>query len=90
MGLRLELSRWGSVPSQSCGEGGYFTREIASLRRGLGVEILLEIDAVDEWYRRVSGPGHPVFEPPQVRPWGLKDFRIIDPDGYYLHLTSRA
>jgi lactoylglutathione lyase len=69
---------------------GYFTREIASLRRGLGVEIVLEIDEVDEWYRHVSGSGHPVFEPPQDRPWGLKDFRIIDPDGYYLRLTSKA
>lgn len=31
-------------------EGGYFTEEIASLRRGLGVEIVLEVDDVDGWY----------------------------------------
>ncbi len=71
-------------------EGGYFAREIASLRRGLGVEIVLEIDDVDGWYRHVSGSGHPVFEPPQGRPWGLRDFRIVDPDGYYLRLTAKA
>ena len=71
-------------------EGGYFTREIASLRRGLGAEIVLEIDYVDEWYRRVSGCGYPVFEPPQDRPWGLRDFRVVDPDGYYLRLTAKA
>lgn len=71
-------------------EDGYFTREVASLRRGLGVEIVLEIDDVDEWYRLVSGSGHPVFEPLQERPWGLRDFRIVDPDGYYLRLTSKA
>ena len=29
-------------------EGGYFTRQIARLRRGLGVEIVLEVDDVDE------------------------------------------
>jgi len=71
-------------------EGEYFTREIASLQRGLGAEIVLEIDYVDEWYRRVSGCGYPVFEPPQDRPWGLRDFRIVDPDGYYLRLTAKA
>jgi lactoylglutathione lyase len=71
-------------------EGGYFTREIASLRRGLGAEIVLEIDEVDEWHRRVLGCGYPIFEPPQDRPWGLRDFRIVDPDGYYLRLTAKA
>ena len=70
-------------------EGGYFTRDIASPRRGLGVEIVLEVEDVDEWHRRVVDSGHPVFEPPQKRPWGLRDFRIVDPDGYYLRLTSR-
>lgn len=69
-------------------EGGYFTREIASLRRGLGAEIVLEIDEVDEWHRRVLGCGYPIFESPQDRPWGLRDFRIVDPDGYYLRLTA--
>ncbi len=69
-------------------EGGYFTREIASLRRGLGAEIVLEIDEVDEWHRRVLGCGYPIFELPQDRPWGLRDFRIVDPDGYYLRLTA--
>ncbi|MDQ3910464.1 MAG: VOC family protein [Actinomycetota bacterium] len=69
-------------------EGGYFTGEIASLRRGLGVEIVLEVEDVDGWYRRVSDSGYPVSEPLRERPWGLRDFRIVDPDGYYLRLTS--
>jgi lactoylglutathione lyase len=29
-----------------------------------------------------------VSEPMRERPWGSKDFRIVDPDGYYLRLTS--
>ncbi len=24
------------------------------------------------------------------RPWGLRDFRVVDPDGYYLRLTATA
>jgi predicted enzyme related to lactoylglutathione lyase len=70
--------------------GGYFTRGIASQRRGLGVEIVIEVDDLGAAHRHVLASGHPVFEPLQQRPWGLIDFRIVDPDGYYLRVTSRA
>jgi len=70
--------------------GGYFTRSIASQRRGLGVEIVMEVDNLDAAHQHVVASGHPVFEPPQQRPWGLRDFRIVDPDGYYLRVTSKA
>jgi lactoylglutathione lyase len=70
-------------------EGGYFGREIATLRRGLGVEIVLEVDDVDGCHERVAASsGHPILEPLRDRPWGLRDFRISDPDGYYLRVTS--
>ncbi|HSK82740.1 MAG TPA: VOC family protein [Rubrobacter sp.] len=70
--------------------GGYFTRCIASQRRGLSVEIVMEVDDLSAAHQRVLDSGHPVFEPPQQRPWGPWDFRIVDPDGYYLRVTSRA
>ena len=70
-------------------EGGYFGRDILAQRRGVGVEIVLEVDDVDGWRDRVAASGHPIFEPLQDRPWGLRDFRISDPDGYYLRITSR-
>jgi lactoylglutathione lyase len=40
-------------------EGGYFGREIATLRRGLGVEIVLEMDDVEGCHERVAASGHP-------------------------------
>ena len=70
-------------------EGHYLGREIATLRRGLGVEIVLEVDDVDGWRDRVAASGHPILEPLRDRPWGLRDFRISDPDGYYPRITSR-
>jgi lactoylglutathione lyase len=70
-------------------EGGYFGREIATLRRGLGVEIVIEVEDVEGWHERVADSGHPILEPLQERPWGLRDFRVSDPDGYYLRITSR-
>ena len=70
-------------------EGGYFGRDISAYRRGLGVEIVLEVDDVDGCHERVVDSGHPILEPLRDRPWGLRDFRVSDPDGYYLRITSR-
>jgi hypothetical protein len=38
----------------------------------------------------VIAMGWPLTEELQDRPWGLKDFRILDPAGYYLRITGRA
>jgi len=70
-------------------KGGYFGRDLSHHRRGLGVEIVLEVEDVDGWHDRVALSEYPILEPLQGRPWGLRDFRVSDPDGYYLRITSR-
>lgn len=69
---------------------GYFTRPRLAHERGLGVEIVLEVDDVSQAYDEVMASGYPILEPLQQRPWGLTDFRLADPDGYYLRITSRG
>ena len=59
--------------------------------RGGGVEIVVEVDDVDAAFARareaaVIHGGQ--IEPLAARPWGLTDFRLIDPDGYYIRVTS--
>ena len=71
-------------------EGGYFTRHISGHRRGLGVEIVLEVNDLDTYHARILASGYEIFEPLRERPWGLRDFRVVEPDGYYLRITSRA
>ncbi len=70
-------------------EHGYFTSRRLAQERGLGIEIVLEVDDVQADYRGVRASGHPITEELQERPWGLIDFRIVDPDGYYLRITAR-
>jgi lactoylglutathione lyase len=55
-----------------------------------GVEVVLEVDDVIAERDRVTAAGWPLAEDLQDRPWGLKDFRILDPAGYYLRITGRA
>ena len=47
------------------------------------------IDDIENYFAAVDGAGWPVLSPLTTRPWGLTDFRLADPDGYYLRLTSR-
>ena len=37
---------------------------------------------------RVRRSGYPLAAAMQDRPWGLRDFRVADPDGYYLRITT--
>lgn len=54
-----------------------------------GVEIVLETDDVTVERDRVVAMGWPLDADLEDRPWGLTDFRVLDPDGYYLRLTSQ-
>ena len=55
-----------------------------------GIELVLEVEDVDAERARVERAGWTVAEDLVDRPWGLRDFRVLDPDGHYLRITSRA
>ena len=57
-------------------------------RNGVGVEIVLEVADVDASYTAVIDAGWPVLGAVKQRPWGARDFRLLDPDGYYVRVTS--
>lgn len=59
-------------------------------RPPIGVEVVLEVDDVVAERDHVLGTGWPLEEDLVVRPWGLTDFRLLDPAGYYLRITSRS
>jgi lactoylglutathione lyase len=58
-------------------------------RKGIGTEIVLEVENLDAFYERVVKSGYGIREELAKRPWGLRDFRLVDPDGYYLRITER-
>lgn len=57
-------------------------------RAGLGIEIVLEVDDLDAAYAQVLTTEWPVAAPLAERPWGSRDFRVIDPNGYYLRVND--
>ena len=91
----MELSR-GQVtinlcPSHTLPDHHYFVRK--GLRTvsqpGLGVEIVLAVDDVEALYKHcvLSSP-NAICEGLVSQPWGLTDFRVVDPDGYYIRIQE--
>lgn len=53
-------------------------------------EIVIEVEDVRQRRNAYRALGVELVEDLTDRPWALTDFRLIDPDGYYLRFTSRA
>ncbi len=63
--------------------------EPASRNLPAGTEIVLEVDDLDAERARVAAAGWLASRDLQRQEWGLTDFRLSDPDGYYIRLTGR-
>ena len=66
----------------------YFTPHMGRSPRGTGVEVSVQVDDVDGLYAQVVAAGLNVVKPIQDRPWRARDFRVADPDGYFVRITS--
>lgn len=54
-----------------------------------GTEIVIEVDDIHACRDTAVAAGIALDSDLERRPWGLTDFRVSDPDGYYLRFTSR-
>lgn len=57
-------------------------------QRGLGVEFVLEVPDVQAVHAQATVHAEGVTALCE-QTWGLTDFRVTDPDGYYWRVTSR-
>lgn len=84
--VTLGLGPIAKLPARHPASG--FTQERLRRDRGAGAELVLEVDDVEAALARAQEAGHPLVEPLRRRPWGLRDFRLLDPDGYYWRVTA--
>jgi uncharacterized glyoxalase superfamily protein PhnB len=52
------------------------------------VEVVLVADNIRKAYDHVLASGWPISTPLTEQPWGITDFRIVDPDGIYVRVTA--
>lgn len=65
----------------------YFKNFPRNTPPGYGVEIILQIQDPESLYKTMKDDVS-VVSPYQQKPWGLYDFRVKDPYGFYLRITS--
>lgn len=79
----------GLQPAQALGRGVSDGDPAVFRSPPSGVELVLEVGDVEAYRARARASGYPVVADLEERPWGELDFRLRDPDGYYLRITSR-
>ncbi|MEJ5944507.1 VOC family protein [Pseudokineococcus basanitobsidens] len=62
--------------------------DVAPRRPPTGVELVLEVADLTAAHGQVVAAGWPLEEELTTRPWGLVDFRLLDPSGYYWRITT--
>lgn len=55
-----------------------------------GVEIVFEVDDLVAERDRIVGQEWKIEEDIKLQEWGLEDFRLVDPDGYYIRITTHS
>jgi lactoylglutathione lyase len=68
-------------------EQEYFKQFPKTTPRGYGVEIVVMVPGIEAYYEIHKNNAN-VVEPLKLQPWGMKDFRAVDPAGFYLRFTS--
>lgn len=65
----------------------YFKRFPKNTKKGFEVEIVIMVNDIESFYEKVKTFAN-VVEKLVEQPWGLKDFRIEDPFGFYLRFNE--
>jgi uncharacterized glyoxalase superfamily protein PhnB len=74
--------------SQKVYSHSYFGRFKKTTKCGYGVEIIIPVEHVERFYERVRKFAK-IVQPLQLKKWGHRDFRIVDPFGFYLRIRER-
>jgi len=65
----------------------YFKAFPRDTKRGYGVEIIIPTNDIQTFYERIREFAH-IVDALKVQSWGLRDFRLEDPFGYYIRFTE--
>jgi len=83
------LNFYGGINKVS--EHRFFAQFETKTPRGYGVEITLPVSNLEERFTNIQANlPDSIIEPITMRSWGKRDFRILDPFGYYLRFSENV
>jgi len=71
-------------------EHAWFKNFPKNTLRGYGVEITVPVENIDKLWEKVKNKlgSKQISQRLETKRWGKKDFRIIDPFGFYIRFTE--
>jgi len=78
-------------PTKYWSNGHPFSGKLTGSGQGLGIEIGIVVADLDKAYETAvtfKEKGFPISTGIVRRPWGVRDFRVLAPDGYYFRFTE--
>ena len=68
----------------------YFKKFSKETPRGYAVEVTLFVTSpIEDYYNNIKkNYSNSIVEKLVTRPWGIKDFRIVDPFGFYIRISE--
>jgi lactoylglutathione lyase len=73
------------------GPGHPFHGKVTGSGMGVGIEIGIVVADIEKAHAaavKFKDKGWPITTGIVMRPWGVRDFRVMTPDGYYLRFTE--
>jgi lactoylglutathione lyase len=77
-----------SVSSAQFGEQNPIRKDGAIAHRGAGVELVLSMPDLEEVHSGLRAANLPYLSEIVQQDWGLRDFRFVLPDGFYVRVTQ--
>ncbi|MFA1822925.1 VOC family protein [Virgibacillus oceani] len=71
------------------GGNHYFNNKAKSDIKGNGFELIIVVDELKKVYQRYLDHNYPIEIEVEKYPWDMRGFKIADPDGYFLRITSK-
>ncbi|MGE6847613.1 VOC family protein [Bacillus cereus group sp. MYBK29-1] len=58
-------------------------------RKGNGFELIIVVNRIEDVYERCKEKRWTIQEAIRTYPWEMRGFKVVDPDGYFLRITSK-
>lgn len=71
------------------GVSHYFNNKAQSEVKGNGFELIIVVEKLEKVYQRCLENEYQIEVDVEKYPWDMRGFKIADPDGYFLRITSK-
>lgn len=76
------------ITSDATLDGDHYFKRSKSDLKGNGMELIIVVKDLEIVYQRCLENNYVIKVPIEKYDWGMRGFKIIDPDGYFLRITS--